>query len=340
MKKLVSLVIAIMLVVSLFSVTAVAFAEEGDSDDTERTIVFNAEEFAKTSAANPLKVQALSSTYIPDTDWLKDADLVNAVFEGANYILEDTAGYTVTDESDTVKLQYLTPGSDYKDDAKWANATLGSTISVNTSGVWGFRYLLVAKGSSKTYDAKTDIIYINFSDNTAPVFSSLTTSMTSAQQNGIEVGSSYTIRTDLNFTESSSKTVTYVVYKKVNGAWTSDPIYDSTTKEVAEGYENGISTSGVITMLESDVLPDQEPIYKIVYTAKDAMGYVTNTDSDGNEIAMTLFAVQPDDDGTDSSQILKIVLYCVAGAALVGIVVVLFIKPKEKEDTSVKTDNK
>lgn len=340
MKKLVSLVIAIMLVVSLLSVTTVAFAAEGETGDTERTIVFNREEFAKLSAANPQKVQALSSAYIPDTEWLKDAALVNAVFEGANYVLKSDSGYAVTDESDTVKLQYLTPNNDYKDDAKWSNAILGSTIPVNTPGVWGFRYLLVAKGSSKTYDAKTDVVYINFSDNTAPVFTGLTTSMKNAQQNGIKVGSSYTIRTDLNFTESSSKTVTYVVYKKVNGAWTSEPIYDSKTKEVAEGYENSISASGVITMQESDVLADKEPIYKIVYTAKDAMGYVTDKDSDGNEIAMTLFAVKPEAEATDTYQIVKIVLYCIAGVALVGIVVVLFIKPKDKEDTSAKSDNK
>ena len=58
---------------------------------------------------------------------------------------------------------------------------------------------------------------------------------------------------------------------------------------VKEGYEDGISTSGVITMHEDDVLAGNSPVYKIVYTVTDAVGYVSATKE------MTLFAKEAED---------------------------------------------
>lgn len=330
MKKLVSLIVSIMLVASVFCVSAVAFADEAET--TARSVTFNADEFAKLDASNPQIVQSLDSSYLPDTEWLKDAETVQKVFEGANYILDDaddTPQYSVTSESDVVKFQYLEAGDDYKDDSKWTTATLGASISVDSEGWWGFRYLLCINGSEEDYDAKSSIVYIYFSDDMAPVFDSLSSAMETKQEEGIKVGSSYTISTSLSYTDDSSVTVTYIVYKKVGDSWI--PVYDSVSGEVTSGYEDGISTSGVITMQKDDVLANNEPIYKIVYTLTDSMGYITAADSDGVEIAMTLFATEETTE-ISATEIIKIVLYCVAGAALIGIIVVLCIKPKQSSD--------
>lgn len=330
-KKLVSLFIALMLVVSLFTVTTVAFAgEEGEPSTPATPVTFNEEAFKAISANNPVLVQGVSSEFSLDTSWLKDAAKVNAVFAGANYVLDESEGhedYALANGSDTVKLQYLRPSNDYKDDAKWTSTTkVNSTINVSTTGWWGFRYILKQNGSSEAYAAKSSVIYIYFSDDSAPKVTGLSTDMKKVQQEGIKVGSTYSIRTNLTISDTSSTTVTYKVFKKVNGSWTEQPIYDSATREVAEGYEKNISTSGVITMQESDVTADKSPVYKIVYSVKDAMGYVT----DGTE--MTIFATK-EAQTVSTNQIIQYVLFGVAGLSAIGILVVVFVKPKKKVET-------
>ncbi len=338
MKKLVSLFIALTLIMSLFTVTAVAFAAEGEGEtqpeQPARTVEFVKAEFAALEATNPKMVQPVSSEFVLDCSWLKNAETVNKVFAGANYVLDQSEGhkdYAVTSESDTVKLQYLRPNNDYKDDSKWTNSTLGSKINVSTTGWWGFRYILKVKGSSEDYAAKSDTIYIYFSDDTAPKVTGLSTDMKKVQEEGVKVGSTYSVRTNLTISDTSSTTVTYKVFKKVNGNWTETPIYDSVTKEVAEGYEDNISTSGVITMQKDDVLADKSPVYKIVYSVKDAMGYIT----DGTE--MTIFATA-EEKTVSTNQIIQYVLYGVAALSFIGIIVVLCIKPKKAENTSAKSD--
>ena len=324
-KKLVSLFIALTLVLSLFTVTTVAFADEGEGSATP--VTFDEAAFNEISANNPVLVQAVSSEFSLDVSWLKDAAKVKEVFAGANYVLNEEEGhedYELANGSDTVKLQYLRPSNDYKDDAKWTpTSKVNSTINVSTTGWWGFRYILKQNGSSEAYAAKSSVIYIYFSDDSAPNVTGLSTDMKKVQQEGIKVGSTYSIRTNLTISDTSSTTVTYKVFKKVNGSWTEQPIYDSVTKEVAEGYEKNISTGGVITMQESDVTADKSPVYKIVYSVKDAMGYVT----EGTE--MTIFATK-EAQTVSTNQIIQYVLFGVAALSAIGIVVVLLVKPKQK----------
>lgn len=330
MKKLVSLLIAMMLVVSLFSVCSVAFAEGEES--TRDDVVFKSEVFESLTDVTTLKMLQPVGDFSLNNEWLKDASKVSAVFENANYVLstaEDAAEFAVTSESDKVFIEYCTPSKDYK--GTWSCKELGSTISISSIGWHGFRYVLKNnKGTSSTGDtnvlARTSAIYVYFSDEKAPVISGLHSDMKTAMEDGITVGKTYTIKTNLSISDTSSTTTTYVVYKKVNGSWTEEPIYDSTTKVVAEGFEDGISTSGVITMLEGDVLANKEPVYKIVYTVKDSLGYVTVADAE-----LTLFANAVEKEPLTTAQIWQIVLFSVAGLSLVGIVVVLCIKPKDPD---------
>lgn len=332
-KKVVSLIIALMLIVSVFAVSSVAFAEESTS---RADVVFNQEYFENLTEITTFnKVHAVSSEFSLNNAWLKDAAKVNAVFQNANYVLDNSEGaeeFAVTSESDQVFVEYCTPSKDYKD--KWSCTKLTTKINVNAIGWWGFRYVLKnSNGTTSTSDdnavndlARTSTIYVYFSDESAPVISKLHSDMETAMKDGITVGKTYTIKTNLSISDTSTTTTTYVVYKKVNGAWTDEPIYDSTTKVVAEGFEEGISTAGVITMLASDVLKDNEPIYKIVYTVRDTLGYETVVSA---EQELTLFAKVEEKQALTSSQIWQIVLYVVAGLSLVGIVVVLLIKPKD-----------
>lgn len=351
MKKLVCLFIALVLTVSMCAVTTIAFAET--EAEPAREVTFKEDVFnALDSVKNTKKNQAVTDDFKLDYSWLKDADKVASVFVGSNYIL-DTASdkeFAVTSESDKIFVEWCTPSKDYKD--KWSCSSLTSKINISTTGSWGFRYVLKNKnGTTATGDteeakvlARTTPIYITFADETAPVINGLHSDMINAMKDGIKVGDTYTIKTNISISDTSSTTTSYVVYKKVKGAWTENPIYDSTTKVVAEGYENNITTAGVITMHEDDVLPNNEPMYKIVYTVKDTAGFSTVA---SEAQVLTLFAKEKEKE-VDSAKIWRIILFVVAGLAAVGIIVVLCIKPKEapaantaakkKDDSDKKQD--
>lgn len=321
MKKLVSLFIALILIVSMLTVTAVAFAE-----DAARTVTYNDAAFwALEDIKSISKLHGNDEHFQLNYGWLKDVTKVQSVFEGINYTLKtpaegekETDEYDVADGSDKIYVEYCTPSKDYKED--WSQTNVGSDIYVSSSGWWAFRF--VAK-SGTTVLARTSRIDVFFGDESVPVINGLSSDMEKVQTDGIKVGNTYTIKTNLSTKDDSSTTVSYVVFKKVNGSWTSEPIYDSKTKVVAKGYENNITTSGTITMHEEDVLADKEPVYKIVYTVTDSLGYVSNTKD------MLVFAVAEEKDALSSSQIWTIVLFSIAILSLIGIVVVVCFRPKE-----------
>lgn len=338
MKKIVSLLIVLMLAVSLFAATSVAFAEETTPEEPAHAeIIFHEDVFNNLPEISGIKkLQGMNKEFKLDNSWAKDAEKVAQIFENIDYELdkENTSNeYAFKSDKDKIFWEYCTPSKEYKD--KWARSELRSTINASSTGWWGFRYVVMDKnGSVSTTDEmeehvlfRTPAIFVYIADNTAPEITKLHSDMTKAMENGIKVGETYSIKTNLSITDSSSTTTTYKVYKKVNGEWNmNDPIYDSATKKVKEGYEDCISTSGVITMLASDVRPNNEPVYKIIYTVTDALGYTATTLGDKE---LTLFAVAVEKKLT-TAEIWQIVLYVIAGLAAIGIVVVLCIKPKEK----------
>ena len=265
---------------------------------------------------------------------------------------------------DVLYVLYCSPTSDPRDDMKdWSACAVTSTFSVTTEGWWLFRFAVVdgAKVNAEknyTYDY-ADVLATTYDnvllklengetverseilniacwcvDTTRPEID-LSETMKTRQNDGLTVGTTYSISTSLSTEDCSSLTTTYIVYKMVDGKWTQ--IYDSKTREVAEGYEDNISTSGVITPLESDVTG--KDVYKIVYTVVDSWGNVgvhkvgegdNEVEYDYVELLLKVnkAATAP---AKDAIEAWKIVLYVIAGLSAIGIVVLIFIKPKQKE---------
>ncbi len=179
-------------------------------------------------------------------------------------------------------------------------------------------------------------------DTTAPQIK-LSTTQENKQVDGLTVGTTYSVSTSLDITDCSSTTVTYVVYKQVGAdkegaddeGWLQ--IYDSKTREVAEGYEDNISTSGVITPLDEDVTGKN--VYKIVYTVVDSFGNHGVQKVSGDEVVGTdeyhptmLLKVSREPVAPNTkTEAWKIVLYVIAGLSALGIIVLLCIKPKEQK---------
>ena len=248
--------------------------------------------------------------------------------------------YAVADESDKILVQYATPTIDYKDFASWNTVEIGTDINVigttsSTSrlGWWVFRFVVRdSNGTVLTNDQGEEIrserIDIYFSDTSEPEYrdnDGLTSDMISSRDNGLTVGSTYTIKTNLRYIDNGTVTVNYTVYKlntKTN-KWV--PILVK-GEEVAEGYEDCITAAGVITPKESDILKGNKPIYRIVYTLTDDQLYTSAPTT------LELFVKAAEEETTISgTEVWKIILYVIAGLSAVGIVVVLCIKPKQPQ---------
>lgn len=177
-------------------------------------------------------------------------------------------------------------------------------------------------------------------DTTHPVVE-LSESMKNKMNDGLTVGTNYTISTALDIDDASSTKVYYKVYKKVGvGVEDADKegwllIYDSKTSTVTEGYEENITTSGTIIPLAEDVTGER--IYKIVYSVFDDPGHhgVKKDDATLAEYNPILWLevheapVEPQP--VSPVDVWKIILYVIAGLAAAGIVVLLCIKPKQVE---------
>ena len=286
--------------------------------------------------------------------------------------------------SDVIYVLYTS--SEPREDSKnWDKCDVSKTFSVTSIGWWSFRFAVMdganlaekdhtldwdADVLATTYDnvltakeggaTTQELLAINYTltsfsgDITHPVIS-LSSSMESKQDTGLTAGTSYTISTSLDINDAgSSTTVTYQVYKKVGSkvegadsdGWIL--IYNSKTKEVTEGYESFISTSGVITPSKDDI--SDSPVYKIVYSVVDAYGFfgVEKAElEEGKEYVEyhpeMLLAVHKAASGNPGNKAVaawKIVLYVIAGLSAVGIVVLLCIKPKQAQpvDTRVGAD--
>ena len=172
----------------------------------------------------------------------------------------------------------------------------------------------------------------------------LSSTMENKQTEGLTAGTTYSISTALDIEDASSTTVTYVVYKKVGDVEGAENgwllIYDSKTGTVTEGYEDNISTSGVITPLEEDITG--EDVYKIVYTAVDRYGNHGVKAGDETkaeyhpEMLLKVKAKVVEPGTSNPIEAWKIVLYVIAGLSAVGIVVLLCIKPKQADATDAR----
>ena len=287
--------------------------------------------------------------------------------------VEPKKEFTYTD--DIICLEYITPSDDPKDKDDWKRVAVDKEITLSTAGWWMFRYVVIdgASGDIENDDAVLTPYYDaqwqkdnNVLDEKKNVFHweyfclyryavdtdhpevALSSSMQTKMNDGLTVGTNYTILTSLSITDSSGTSVTYKVYrsplaKGFNLDQDEDNddnwklIYDSTADtKVVEGYEDYITSAGVIKPQSNDKTESVDVYrYKIVYSVKDNNGYFgVEKDTDGTEeYHPTLYLgvkLSPEDQKEQQRmETWKIVLFVIAGLAAVGIVVLLCIKPKD-----------
>ncbi len=326
MKKIFSLIIALVLVFSLCSVT-VAFAEES----TEHTININNTLLAEIVNALPRSIEKSDKYVLPTELTDLESDQLKAVFDG----------YA---DGDTIKVRYWGPSAN-----DWSTEyALDAGMNIVSDGEYTFQFVVRYKA---TEDATETVKYSNSftfatKDTTAPTDIELGASIDTETERQIKVGSTKSISTTTSYVkreDASSVSVTFVVYKGTEdfGALELDKIqnltlvYDSKNGknyaedengEKTEDYSSFISTAGTITGLQEDL----GARYYVVYTLTDSWGNVANP-------FVAKFVVTEAEEIVEQEQKMetwKIVCFCIAGASLVGIIVLLFVKPKQAEQNT------
>lgn len=364
MKKIISLVLALTLLVGMLSVATVAFAEDAT------TITVNQDAInAKVSADDNLKILdgfTISEGEIEVPSWLEEKAEVEALFTGINFVTEEKDGKTTIDDgSDKVLVQYFKPAGDrgaVEEGSSKANyAEAGDKITVAETGWWSFRFVVVRPRLEKAAESEEKATYFDIDytkdivassalvdvwaqDTDNPVISLKDEEVTKLIANGLTAGTRKSISTTSIFTttdngkngSSSYITINYIVEKIVDGKWVK--IYDTTADtKVVEGYGDYISTSGILASEDEISKNATDYKYRVTYSFKDSYGYV-GKDSEGNDYTYTLNLIVKAKEKTEETKkvdVWKIVLYVIAGLSAVGIVVLLCIKPKQPDDGTI-----
>lgn len=365
MKKYISLILALTILVGMLGVSAMAFAEDPAPVTVNQTALNE-----KIAADETLKVLAsnfsLNLGDIKVPAWLATEADITALFGGANFVSADGK---LKEESDKVEIQYFKPGSDRGEvaedkDKKAGYAAAEETIDVNSVGWWSFRFVVVrphatteekeGEEAKTTYSvdytkdivAKSQLVSLYAQDVDNPIITLNQTRYDDYTKKGITVGTRYSIPTTLLFTmtddgkgtSSSYITVYYVIEKMIDGNWTA--IYDSSkdTKVLDDKYSDFVSASGILAGNDDVSSNSKDYKYRVKYSFKDQYGY-TGVDKDGNapEFVLNLYvnAKKATEKEQDTAKVWQIVLYVIAGLAAVGIVVLLCIKPKQEDATSI-----
>ena len=365
MKKYISLILALTILVGMLGVSAMAFAEDPAPVTVNQTALNE-----KIAADETLKVLAsnfsLNLGDIKVPAWLATEADISALFGGANFVSADGK---LKEESDKVEIQYFKPGSDRGEvaedkDKKAGYAAAEETIDVNSVGWWSFRFVVVRPHATvenagetnekTTYSvdytkdivAKSDLVSLYAQDVDNPIITLNQTRYDDYTKKGITVGTRYSVPTTLLFTmtddgkgtSSSYITVYYVIEKMIDGNWTA--IYDSSkdTKVLDDKYSDFVSASGILAGNDDVSSNSKDYKYRVKYSFKDQYGY-TGVDKDGNatEFVLNLYvnAKKATEEEQDTAKVWQIVLYVIAGLAAVGIVVLLCIKPKQEDATTI-----
>ena len=365
MKKIFSLIIALTLLISVFALSAVAFADEGADEGSttpEPTIHATVEvtETGKTNLLNKVTTKYISDKDMLNTDgkfvgWLTSTEDVKSVFTNIEFALDGDEDYDSDKTYDTVRLEYCTADPRYDKNWKYEtgneNATKdenkstlvvgkgGTAFKLNLSGYVAFRYCAVYKESTAE-DAKevkvyTDHFIVFIEDTTAPV-ATASSSLTSKVTSGLTAGSAYTVSTSgIDVTDNSTTSTTFVIKKRINGEYVQ--VYSS-VDGLSKDYEGKDISNGTITPTDDDVLEDAT--YQVIYVVTDAYGYK----SEPVTVEFKVNAKAVDAEEEAKVDVIKIVLYIVAGLSAAGIIVLLFIKPKQQAParvvyTETSTDN-
>ena len=326
MKKIFSLIIALTLLVSIFAVSAVAFAEN-------RTITVSAtgNEYLMNKVGNQDQI----SDSADFKGWLTTTADVTSVFTGIDFVMEGDENYDADAQYDVVRLEYCTGNPRYEDNWKDDEKTLivgkgGTSFNLKLSGWVAFRYSVTYTPAANADDVKvtTDTFIVYVVDTTAPQVE-IGTTLSDKALTGLTVGTSFTVSTTSGYikvTDSSSYTTSYSIQKLINGEYVE--VYNN-VDGLSEDYEGKDIASGAIKPEASDVM--DKATYKIVYSVTDANGYKSE------DLAVLLKVNAKDEDVIQAKKVnvWKVICLCIAGLCVVGIVVVIVIKPKKEENTRI-----
>ncbi len=249
------------------------------------------------------------------TDWLTDAGILTE----ATALTDDTSKNNSA--LLTVKVLYCAPSDHYSTSEKWDESD--NDISATTYGYWVFRYVICDKAGNESAASADVKRYIDH-PGTAPEIE-LTSTQLKVKTTGVKAGSTYTIPTPTVTAVGTSASYTYQITKLVAGEYV--VIYDSETGDITEGYEDFVTTAGSLVPGKKEVATkDAEGkvtyIYKVVYNAKDSRGYTSS-------YTLDVLTTQPDAE-MSAFDVWETVLIVVAALSAVGIVILLFVKPKQE----------
>lgn len=326
MKKFLSILIAMLLIVSLFATTAVAFAEEtgeanppatgegsgdtptdpdeGETEEPERNVTVNVAELKAGLAIdcawfNNLKIEMGDVKF--GESMMKDSAVVAKAFPGINYVVDGDENYKEEkDKNDKIIVEYCRPSESPKGQKTWQNSTnIKENIRISSSGWYLFRFVVkdskdnVLAISNSQYTTDGSDYYIGYyaEDTSRPVVS-LSTTMKNKVDSGLTAETKYSIPTsgltNGSSDEMSSTTVNFQVFKVVGGK--DVLIYDSKTKEITEGYKDFVDTDGAITPSKADI--SDSVVYKVKYFVTDAYGF-TGVESKDDQLNYAALEFNP-----------------------------------------------
>lgn len=378
-KKIISLVLALTILVGMLGVSAVAFAEESETpatvtvDQSAVDAFIAADEGSEDerglSALNTAQT-ALGKITVPDSLDKTDSD---GLFAGMTREFDDNN--KLKSNSDKIYVEYFKPDKHPGDFSNANHAAAGDKIDLNEVGTWSFRLIVVrpveiqdetattAEGDTtegeetpaKKYEyklekenivAKSALFDVRTIDVDSPVFSVNSEKLKDLKEKGIVAGTRYSITTTSLFTvtddgKNSSNsysyiTYNYVIYHNEKGDWVK--IYDSAADtKVVEGYSDIVSSSGILASTDDISANATDYKFRIEYSIVDKYNH-EGADKDGNKtfvLDLTVSKSTTAEEETQKVDAWKIVLYVIAGLSAVGIVVLLFIKPKQPEGANV-----
>lgn len=365
MKKFLSIFIAMLLIISLFATTAVAFAADDETTtpsesetttpDTPSEGDGEGEEEQPETPRDPVTIASdVLEEYLELDSWfkslkvemgdvkfgetmMKDSNKIALAFPGIRYVISGDPTYDEDkSKNDKIIVEYCRPSESPKGQETWQNsANITESIRLSSSGWYLFRF--VVKNKDNEVLVRGNKYYSFFAEDTSRPVVSLSTTMKNKQDSGLTAGTKYSIPTSGltsgSTDEMSSTTVNFKIYKIINKVDTL--IYDSKTKEITEGYEDFVDVDGAITPSNNDI--SEDPVYKIEYSVTDAYGFtgvaskddVKNYAAEEEKPVMLLKVVAAPAEKNNAVNVWEIVLFCIAGASAIGIVVLLCIKPKQ-----------
>lgn len=266
---------------------------------------------------------------------MESVENVQAAFDGIKYAKDDKD--VLKKDNDVIYVEYCRPSESPKGQENWQNSVkITESIRLSSSGWYLFR-IVVKDSTGKNVLAASDGISRYAEDTSRPVVS-LSTTMKNKVENGLVAEEKYSVPTsgltNGSTDEMSTTTVNFKVYKVVNSE--DVLIYDSVSKEITEGYKEFVDVDGAITPSKNDI--SDSTVYKIVYSVTDAYGFSGIADKENiqnysalefNPVMELKVVAAPAKDDNSAINVWEIVLFCIAGASAIGIVVLLCIKPKE-----------